>query len=69
MTVRITQQVLLTGYTTDPDARVTSVAVEAINRASAPNARVSAAAVEVLRRTVPSGGGAVQPTMFIVCSG
>lgn len=67
MGIRLTQQLLLTGYVTDPNARVSGAVLETVKQAD-PNVRVSGLALEVIRSSVGASAG-VHPVQFVICSG
>lgn len=71
MAIRLTQQLLLTGYTQPaPELRTTALAVEVVKGQNSGEARVTAAALEVIRSNAGSlTSGDRRPVQYIICSG
>lgn len=69
MADRVTQQLVVTAYNTNPEARVTSVTAESLIKPTAPTARVTGVYLEALTSvagTGGGGGGGSRVTMFVI---
>lgn len=67
MADRVTQQMIQAAFETDPSARVTTFALEAIHYNSTTPVRVTSVVAEVLYATTTGGGGAgPKPVMYII---